>query len=35
MPIDIYVADAFTDQPFRGNPAAVCPLEEPASPEWM
>jgi PhzF family phenazine biosynthesis protein len=35
MPIDIYVADAFTDQPFRGNPAAVCLLEEPARPEWM
>jgi PhzF family phenazine biosynthesis protein len=35
MPIDIYVADAFTDQPFRGNPAAVCLLEEPAPAEWM
>jgi PhzF family phenazine biosynthesis protein len=35
MPTDIYVADAFTDQPFRGNPAAVCLLEEPAPPEWM
>src|SRR3984893_1732920 len=35
MPIDVYVADAFTDQPFRGNPAAVCLLEEPAPPEWM
>jgi PhzF family phenazine biosynthesis protein len=31
----IYVVDAFTTQPFHGNPAAVCPLDEPASPEWM
>ena len=31
----IYVVDAFTDQPFRGNPAGVCLLEEPAEPEWM
>jgi hypothetical protein len=26
--IPIYQADAFTDHPFSGNPAAVCPLEE-------
>jgi PhzF family phenazine biosynthesis protein len=26
--IPIYQVDAFTDQLFRGNPAAVCPLEE-------
>jgi PhzF family phenazine biosynthesis protein len=31
----IYVVDAFTDQPFRGNPAGVCLLEEPADPRWM
>ena len=24
MPIDLFVVDAFTAQPFRGNPAAVC-----------
>ena len=27
--------DAFTDRPFRGNPAAVCLLEAPASEIWM
>lgn len=27
--------DAFTDRPFRGNPAAVCLLAEPADPVWM
>jgi PhzF family phenazine biosynthesis protein len=31
----IYVADAFTDRPFAGNPAAVCPLPGPAGEEWM
>src|SRR5438270_2563619 len=24
MPIDLFVVDAFTAEPFRGNPAAVC-----------
>lgn len=27
--------DAFTDRPFRGNPAAVCVLPGPAGAEWM
>ncbi|MGF1539031.1 MAG: PhzF family phenazine biosynthesis protein [Pleurocapsa sp.] len=27
--------DAFTNQVFRGNPAAVCILESPQSDEWM
>jgi PhzF family phenazine biosynthesis protein len=27
--------DAFTDRPFRGNPAAVCLLDQPADPAWM
>jgi PhzF family phenazine biosynthesis protein len=27
MNIQIYQVDAFTDKPFGGNPAAVCPLE--------
>ncbi|MGC9502808.1 PhzF family phenazine biosynthesis protein [Baaleninema sp.] len=27
--------DAFTDEPYRGNPAAVCVLEEPAEADWM
>lgn len=28
MKIPIYQIDAFTDERFRGNPAAVCPLQE-------
>ncbi|XP_046567241.1 phenazine biosynthesis-like domain-containing protein [Haliotis rubra] len=24
--LDLYTVDAFTDVPFKGNPAAVCPL---------
>jgi PhzF family phenazine biosynthesis protein len=31
----IYQVDAFTHQPFRGNPAGVCLLPEPASDQWM
>jgi PhzF family phenazine biosynthesis protein len=31
----IYQVDAFTSQPFSGNPAAVCLLEEAADPRWM
>jgi PhzF family phenazine biosynthesis protein len=27
MIIPLFVVDAFTDKPFHGNPAAVCPLE--------
>ncbi len=27
--------DAFTSEPFGGNPAAVCVLEEPRSERWM
>lgn len=28
MRLPIYQVDAFTEEPFRGNPAGVCPLEE-------
>ena len=35
MEIQIYQVDAFADQPFRGNPAAVCLLTEPMAAEWM
>ncbi|MCI0775725.1 MAG: PhzF family phenazine biosynthesis protein, partial [Chloroflexi bacterium] len=28
MKIPVYLIDAFTDRPFSGNPAAVCPLSE-------
>ena len=31
----IFQVDAFTDIPFRGNPAAVCILPEPAEEGWM
>lgn len=31
----IYQVDAFTSEPFRGNPAAVCYLMAPRSDEWM
>lgn len=27
--------DAFSDRPFRGNPAAVCLLTAPAEAGWM
>jgi len=35
MGVPIFQVDAFTDQPFRGNPAAVCLLSEPREAEWM
>ncbi|MFN8532869.1 MAG: PhzF family phenazine biosynthesis protein [Dehalococcoidia bacterium] len=35
MVISIYQVDAFTDRPFRGNPAAVCLLPGPARDAWM
>jgi PhzF family phenazine biosynthesis protein len=31
----LFQVDAFTNQPFKGNPAAVCLLQEPQSEEWM
>jgi PhzF family phenazine biosynthesis protein len=31
----IYQVDAFTDQPFKGNPAAVCILEKEMPELWM
>jgi PhzF family phenazine biosynthesis protein len=31
----IVVVDAFADQPFTGNPAAVCVLDQPADARWM
>ena len=31
----IYQVDAFTDRPYAGNPAAVCPLDAPRSDAWM
>ena len=31
----LYHVDAFTDQPFRGNPAAVCILDSKCPDSWM
>ncbi|HKC29044.1 MAG TPA: PhzF family phenazine biosynthesis protein, partial [Jatrophihabitans sp.] len=31
----LFVIDAFTDVPFRGNPAGVVLLDAPAEPSWM
>jgi len=33
--MNIYQIDAFTDQPFHGNPACVCILDQPHSDAWM
>jgi PhzF family phenazine biosynthesis protein len=33
--IKMYQVDAFTDEPFKGNPAAVCILPEPRDSVWM
>ena len=35
MPAALLGIDAFTDEPFRGNPAAVCLLDGPRADEWM
>src|ERR1041385_2764609 len=35
MSYPLYQVDAFTDRPFRGNPAAVCLLDTPADSDWM
>ncbi|MEZ5169099.1 MAG: PhzF family phenazine biosynthesis protein [Acidimicrobiales bacterium] len=35
MGTSVIVVDAFTDRPFRGNPAAVCVLDHPADDGWM
>jgi PhzF family phenazine biosynthesis protein len=35
MPVPIIQVDAFTDTPFRGNPAAVCLLKTPRDDQWM
>ena len=28
MKLPLYIVNAFSSEPFRGNPAAVCPLEQ-------
>src|SRR5215472_6977172 len=35
MSVRVVQVDAFTAEPFAGNPAAVCVLSEPANEEWM
>ena len=35
MPIELLGVDAFTDQPFRGNPAAICFLDHERDDRWM
>src|SRR5512136_812042 len=35
MGLRIFLADAFTDKAFAGNPAAVCFLTEPRDDVWM
>jgi predicted PhzF superfamily epimerase YddE/YHI9 len=33
--VPVFQVDAFTAEPFAGNPAAVCLLEQEAEPGWM
>lgn len=33
--IEIFQVDAFTNEPFKGNPAAVCILQEEKDDKWM
>jgi PhzF family phenazine biosynthesis protein len=35
MTIPLFHVDAFTDKPFRGNPAAVCVLPAPKDDAWL
>jgi PhzF family phenazine biosynthesis protein len=35
MEIPVLQIDAFTSEPFKGNPAAVCLLDAPRPEEWM
>nr|AFK39949.1 unknown [Lotus japonicus] len=34
-PVKYYVVDAFTESAFKGNPAAVCLLEEDKDDDWL
>ncbi|MDP9405795.1 MAG: PhzF family phenazine biosynthesis isomerase, partial [Actinomycetota bacterium] len=33
--VPLFIVDAFTDQPFRGNPAGVVVLDAPTEAAWM
>lgn len=35
MPQPFVQVDAFTDEPFAGNPAAVCVLSAPRDADWV
>nr|MDA8228188.1 PhzF family phenazine biosynthesis isomerase [Desulfitobacterium hafniense] len=35
MQLKIFQVDAFTEEPFKGNPAAVCILTEGKDDKWM
>ncbi|MDQ8738650.1 PhzF family phenazine biosynthesis protein [Paenibacillus sp. LHD-38] len=35
MSFALYIVDAFTKERFKGNPAAICFLEQPQSEGWM
>ena len=35
MKTELYQVDSFTTEPFKGNPAGVCLLEQPAPESWM
>jgi len=35
LSIRVYQVDAFTNQAFKGNPAAVCILTDPQNDDWM
>lgn len=35
MAVEMFQVDAFTDQPFAGNPAAVCILDKTRDASWM
>lgn len=35
MTLTLFQVDAFTDEPFAGNPAAVCVLPKPRDATWM
>ena len=35
MAQEIFQVDAFTDTPFKGNPAAVCILPQEGDVQWM
>ena len=35
MPVALLQVDAFTSEPFRGNPAGICLLTAPATEDWM